>query len=179
MRFEVKSGKIVGSDPCYEGLGPHNILINNAKNGDWYVRTTYGQSFGGQTDLRPSKLVAMHENANYFSSPMSMTGWRMQTTDACVDSGQFGFFDYDEWYKHDNPKEKEYNDDSWYGKCCDITLSKSGYGTINEAGVVSRTLYGDGGYPVSVMYNSNKEIVGVMVDFDPEPEDEDEEDWDE
>lgn len=175
MIFEIASGRMVASDPCYKGtVGP--IFIDNVANGDWFVSATYGDYH------RPSMLVAYHDNfrTDQYPNRKIRENVRWQPLDeGCVDSGQFGFFDHDEWIKHDTPEEKEYDDHTWYGKCCDITLSKSSYGTINDAGVVSSTLYGDGSYPVDVLVTDSGTVVGVRVDFDPEYDDEDAEDWDE
>lgn len=73
-----------------------------------------------------------------------------------VDSGQAGFFDDARFKKHNGG-----DDESFYEKACDTTLSRMQAGVIDE-GAVCNSGYGDGGY-VCIFHNSNDE--DGLVDF--------------
>ena len=102
-----------------------------------------------------------------------------------VDSGQFGYFDHDE-YRNDNivqgvervtPDDVICDDEPWYSICCDRTLSKDKWGEI-PFGIVSSSGYGDGSYPTyGIKDVDGKEWVGFVTLFiwDDDEEDEDDE----
>lgn len=165
--FNVNSGKIIASDPCYKEQIWCNYVIENARNGQWVASVDFE---GSPLHLRPIRLYLVHSDitkVDVLNKPWDLIGW------GGVDSGQFGFFDSDE-----RLEKREQDDEvweNWYTKCCDITLSDDSYGANDDiGGVVSRTFYGDGSYPVSVIRNENGEAIALMVNFDPyEDEDED------
>ena len=96
-----------------------------------------------------------------------------------VDSGQAGFFnkDYYENYHHSNFIDENSEDEKWYKRVCDITLSDDNCGVIDDEGVVSESGYGDGGYDVYGYYNDNDELVGLRLEFIWEDEEENDEDY--
>ena len=52
-KFEIKSGKVVLSDPCYE-LGTWcQGIVNNVKNGEWFADAEYVDSFGNRVAVPP------------------------------------------------------------------------------------------------------------------------------
>ena len=104
-----------------------------------------------------------------------------------MDSGQAGIF-CETSYRNDEIVESittpevdfvlPYDDtpgDKWYEKICRFTLVEPRWGSY-DTGVVSSSGYGDGGYPLEVVRNDNKEIVGMRITY-IFPED-DEEDYD-
>jgi len=190
-KFIVKSGKIVASDPCYTLEPPTWCMgiIDNVKNGEWVAKIeNLDVSMWGN---RVSKLIVAHPDAvnihgeeitlkeDFPDEPLDFRGG--------VDSGQFGFFDFDS-YRNDEPvKEIKVNfnnsdkedGEHFYSVCCDITLADKRWGTIPN-GVVSSSGFGDGNYDVFGIKNNANEYVAFMVVFIGEDEDEDEEDeWDE
>lgn len=54
-----------------------------------------------------------------------------------------------------------------YTEVCDMTLSEAGHGEV-LGGFVTRTLYGDGRYPVYAEMDSHGRIVKMTIDFDPD-----------
>lgn len=83
-------------------------------------------------------------------------GWHAALFEVGVDSGQAGFFDDARFKKHNGG-----DDESFYEKACDTTLSRMQAGVIDE-GAVCNSGYGDGGY-VCIFHNSNDE--DGLVDF--------------
>ena len=177
-KFEVTSGVIVCSDPCYEIPTWCQGIVENVKKGTWIADTESVNSFGD----RISKLRVCHE------SEFSLRGeWEMLDFTAGVDSGQFGFFDKDS-YRNDEiakglekydfgdmfPQTKESGED-WYRACCKLTLSEENWGTIPN-GVVSSSGYGDGSYDVWGCKDSNGEYIAFEIVFIEDEDLEDEED---
>ena len=153
IEFNVTSGAIALTDPCYErstnpAYAKFEVL---AANGRWLARQEEGGRF----------LIAHHENF--------AMDWRHVDTDlfdAAVDSGQFGIFDASVYPLGEVGKCGD--ESTFYGRCCAVA---DYFGAVDGAGVVSRTLYGDGSYPVHIHTNDKNEIVAVVVDFCPQEED--------
>lgn len=151
-QIEIKSGRIFGTDPCYDKDTWCTVTINNCKNGKY-------NSYIDKKDGRISKLFIVHvdhDNEDGTRDFNDMVG------NGGVDSGQFGFFDFDSF-----PKEGlgEHNDiNSVYRKICEGTCSSNQY-SIDTNYVVSSSGWGDGGYDVSVMYGNNEQVVGILVDY--------------
>ena len=82
--FEVKSGKMVLSDPCYE-LGTWcQGVIDNVKNGTWIADVEYVNSWG----RRVARLTAYHKDHYTYPKRIEISGKKMDF-DGGVDSGQF------------------------------------------------------------------------------------------
>jgi len=171
--FEVTSGKLVVSDPCYD----HSIIagVLNVKNGQWNAEVSID-------DGRPMVLKIEH-----VTSPR--TGYFEKTPlEVDVDSGQAGFFESSAYRDDSVIREEHYGDgerihdetDPFYAVCCSHTLEALGAGTF-EFGAVSSSGYGDGTYECLVAKNDDGEIVSAQINFDTSPYDdeEEEEDWDE
>lgn len=148
--FEITSGVIVASDPCYEIPTWCQGIIENVKKGTWLAEVeTSDQNAWGE---RISVLRVMHLNAH---RTYNMVDVEM---DGGVDSGQFGFFDKDFYRNDEAAKELVKYDfggsvqegekgEEWYTACCNHTLSKKGWGVLPQ-GAVSTSGFGDGSYPV-------------------------------
>jgi hypothetical protein len=145
-QIEVRSGRIIGSDPCYvRGQG----VSVKAKNGNWnFVIQVSDEKDWGK---RIANIEICHEHPGVVA--------KMEAQNCGVDSGQYGFYDDAIYNGGDDGSE------GFYEKNCEATLSEKGYGVINARGVVSSSGYGDGGYTVLAYFNKNGECVKLRVDF--------------
>jgi len=172
--FEIISGIIVASDPCYvlDTNSPCMGVIENVKKGLWEVSVEKIDSFGSRVAVFNISRIGSHSNGRPFTFPFS----------ACVDSGQFGFFDKD-FFRDDkvaeNLSKSDFGEgyatqegDSWYRAVCNITLSEEGYGVV-PSGAVSSSGYGDGSYDVVGFKDDSGEWVAFSVTFISDNEDED------
>jgi hypothetical protein len=138
-QFEIKSGEIHFSDPCYD-----DSVTFPALNGVW----------GVDVDLRDDIVHGFvvyhtdHKDASY-----------NQYYCCSVDSGQFGVFDAS---IYTNPGV--YFTPGFYHDCCEITLQKPMYGVVYGLGFVSSSGYGDGSYSVETTVVDDK-IVKLSVIF--------------
>ena len=174
-KFEIKSGKVVLSDPCYD-LGTWcQGVVNNVKNGEWLADAEHVDSFGN----RVAVLISYHKD--YPATPDDIMDGELLPFDGGVDSGQFGHFDYDGYREDETVQGVERisediicEDEPWYSICCDRTMSNDGFGVI-PLGVVSSSGYGDGSYPSYGIKNEEGEYVGfaTMFIFPDDLEDED------
>jgi len=159
--FEVKSGVMVCSDPCYSLDTWCMGIVENVKNGTWLA--SIETSDEGDWGVRIATLEVRHNDFKdtnlKFVDELSFTGG--------VDSGQFGFFDK-EFYRNDEsakdlPKygfssDFDKSGDIWYLACCDLTLGKEQWGVLPN-GVVSSSGYGDGSYGVFGEKNAEGEYI--------------------
>ena len=160
--FEVKGNSLVVSDPCYEyGLWCCNTLTN-VLSGNYTASVIYSD------DNRVATLQIIHNN--YSNSRINYSRQELYSSDIGVDSGQAGFFD-EEYYKENQGGEFD-DKDSFYGKCCDLTLSEIQGGVIDNKGTVSSSGYGDGCYPLYVIRNEDGKVVIAWIDFIDEEENE-------
>ena len=182
-KFEIKSGVVVCSDPCYEIPTWCQGIINNVKSGTWYADIE--KKDVGSWGLRVHSMTIIHENhlTNHgqiifdYLNPIGNYG---------VDSGQFGFFDK-EFYRNDSAAESlpkvdwaDYNKedgDEWYKACAEITLSEN-LGGVMGAGAVTSSGYGDGSYPVFGNLDEG-EYISLKVIFIEEDYEEDEDYYEE
>jgi len=180
--FEVTSGKMVISDPCYKIPTWCQGIVERVKNGTWVADVEKVDSWGE----RVSVLIAMNKQALSENSRIEDTlrnglGKELPFNFG-VDSGQLGFFDF-EHYQNDNsaidlPKEDFGADydvesgDSWYRANCNLTLSSEQWGVL-PFGVVTSSGYGDGSYRVFGVVNEYDEYVGFIVSFIGDEEDDD------
>ena len=164
--FEVTSGKIVISDPCYE----REIIAAElpAKNGKWEAETYFN------SDDRVSHLIVHHENYPINNEHEG----DVAPFDVGVDSGQAGVFDSD-FYRNDEAvahltdedrhykEDKIREDEPWYSWCCDRTLGADCAGIVPH-GAVSSSGYGDGCYECRLVkdtYTPDYPVVGVIIEF--------------
>jgi hypothetical protein len=156
--FEINSGKVHLTDPCYKTTtwcGAYNIP---AKNGKWYAIPEDGESLG----CIISAFTVYHEDHKLDEVT------ELLDYDLGVDSGQFGIFDtsiYDENTSYDAP--------GFYRNCCDITLRYPSCGIIGDSGFVSSSGYGDGSYPGYGAFDKDNNLVKFCVRFVFSEDDED------
>ncbi len=173
--FEVTSGKMVLSDPCYE-LGTWcQGVIDNVKNGTWVGSVKMSDE--GEWGIRVSSLASYNEeffdkNPKLKENLFNLIDVEELNFNGGVDSGQFGHFDFDT-YRKDNlaidlPKafDDDYSiqeGDEWYRVCCHYTLEDD-FGCV-PSGVVSSTGFGDGSYPTFAIKDDNGQYVGFITIF--------------
>ena len=164
--FEVTSGKLIITDPCYK-FDEENVIP--AKNGTWTASVEYNNS--GYV----AELIVLHQD--YYR-----VGATEQILDfTCpVDSGQAGVFDADAYAQNQGG---EYgNMDTFYGKICHLTCETEEMGgiiTMNKAafGAASTSGNGDGDYEIAGFYQDG-ELYGIRVYFDNYSESElEDEEW--
>ena len=154
-KFEIKSGVVVCSDPCYKIPTWCQGVISDVKIGTWYA-DVYKKDFGPFGE-RVHSITIFHED--YLNLRESVVfDYFDSLGEYGVDSGQFGFFDKDLYRddaaakglpKVDWPTNPQNDEDGfeWYKACSEMTLSEASAGVL-PGGVVASSGFGDGSYPV-------------------------------
>ena len=184
--FEVTSGSMVCSDPCYNTDVWCMGIVDNVKNGTW-VAEVDKKNMGDWGERIASLFVAnkdmLEKNPKlvdevFADEPLGFVGG--------VDSGQFGFFDK-AFYKNDESAndlqkyefgvdyDKEVGD-KWYRACANITLGVESWGVLPN-GVVSSSGFGDGSYDVFGLKNSEGEYIAFAVVFIYDDEDDEDDEY--
>ena len=181
--FEVTSGKLVVTDPCYDRSTWCMGYLEKVKNGTWEAFAHYSddRSWGD----RVAKLVVFHKDHRYPKGfPQVLRDDEGKRVDIGVDSGQAGFFD-DGVYPDGDRDDKggEFGGkDKFYDDCCKATIgedfgSKGGeypnHGIVQDRGVVSSSGYGDGSYECSYWVEDGLVVAAEIVFIDDDAEDED------
>lgn len=167
--FEVVSGVVRVTDPCYDPTTWCSAEVKKVKNGKWNasVRKSNEQMWGE----RCAELFVWHSDHKQEEVFNGMKRVEIKE-EIGVDSGQAGVFDA-KFYKDDKSVkgvERIGNhapicaDEPWYSICCDRTLSDQSWGTI-PYGAVSSSGFGDGGYTGYKYLNSKGEVVGIKIVF--------------
>jgi len=182
LTFEVVSGKVVVSDPCYElSLGERCLKVLEVKNGIWHMNKVISDEGGWGS--RVARLNVKHGDIKHGSSGFVTRS--LLPGDIGVDSGQAGVFDFSH-YRDDSVVEtasmlgkplcqEENAGDKWYNLCCDRTINDEFEGgSVIPFGCVSSSGFGDGGYNVYVGKNAQGEIVEIEIVFIGDDEEEDE-----
>ena len=195
--FDVYSGKIRISDPCYgknvvisDGKVP-NVQIFKAKKGRWVVSVVKDErvysdiisSLVACYDESLSKSAGIEDVSNDFHKALSMmmaNQDKVFTTSehsATVESGVLGIFD-DKSYRDNKTATRATRfsdkivceDEPWYSICCDRVLSEDQWGVVPNGCVAPSSKEGE--VSVSVQTNSYGEVVRVEVDFQAQVESE-------
>jgi len=159
--FELTSGQLVISDPCYE-LNRDTIImgvLDNVLNGTWVGQV-------GKTEVRDwgeacSKLTAFHSSV---AEQVEYLEWVKCSFIVGVDSGQAGIFDINKYRIPDCDVQETDTDSDWYLSCCDITESGHEAGVL-DGGVVSHTGMGDGTYGAYIATNNDNQVIAVKIIF--------------
>ena len=145
--FNTESGSILVIDPCYSRDLQLGLTLKSAKNGRWITFIQKENPNERVSELTAHCLDDVVLDEDYvFENTMG------------VDSGQAGIFDLNRY------EDAQQDFDEFYNRCCDKTLSKNGYGILEE-GTVCESGYGDGEYNVLVAKNSKGDIIGIKILF--------------
>lgn len=92
--FEIESGKVMISDPCYERGTWCQGILNNVVKGKWnaYIKESDEKEWG----TRAAELIAVKDGYKL----ENLTGWNESGIHVGVDSGQAGI--YEDKYYNDN-----------------------------------------------------------------------------
>lgn len=178
--FEVHSGKMMVSDPCYSPGTWCQGVLENVENGKWNALFVKTDDTGGWGE-RVAELFVFHDSVKPFNDIMEdyFCAWEETDIDVGVDSGMAGFYDLPEF------KGAE-EDLDWYDDICSMHPNEKDAKIIN-GGVVSNSGYGDGGYRCYISKNKNEKIDMAKIVFidlfqddndkDLIEDDDDDEDW--
>ncbi|MBM7111671.1 DUF4241 domain-containing protein [Brevibacillus laterosporus] len=173
--FQITSGTLVVSDPCYECQQGISGIVEEAAIGTWIG--IIDQIDTGDWGERCAYVCAYHESIDI----EQVTNWEACDFIVGVDSGQAGIFEHQIYRVDDSVigETKFMPEDRWYSSCCDQTLGEPKAGVIN-GGVVSSSGFGDGGYDAFIAKNAEGKVIAVQIvfiteeDLLEEEEDEDE-----
>jgi|LauGreDrversion4_2_1035121.scaffolds.fasta_scaffold12689_4 hypothetical protein len=174
-KFQVTSGAMVCSDPCYTTDVWCMEIVKNVKNGTWLAHSNIETV--GDWGQRNIDLTVHHADHKIDES-----AWEEISGSFGVDSGQFGFFDSDGYRKADSVKgvplydfggdfltdDNDRDGDIWYRACCKITLDKPESWGVIPNGAVSSSGFGDGSYAVYGIkdtYSPTHEYIAFRVVF--------------
>jgi hypothetical protein len=164
--FEITSGAVRATDPCYDMDTWCAGTITDVVNGTWEVEVIRGD------EDRVAMIIARHA-IHGSNLPAEFIDEEL-AGDYGVDSGQFGFFDLAKFAEeHDSDYGKP---GGFYTEVCNTTspsnpsligpdyLEQTEY-TFRGYGVVTCSGYGDGSYPVYVAYGYDGDVIAMMVQF--------------
>lgn len=189
--FDVISGQIRVSDPCYKvrEIRPADskisILALKAKKGRWVVEVEKDEKVYEDVvskvvayyDDQQSSIAGFDSGESDFNKVLAMMmaknteSIEEEKTFASVESGQIGIFD-NKSYRDNNIVANESRmsdkvvceDDPWYSLCCDRSLSKDRWGTVPNGCVSSCSK--EGNVEVVTHTNSYKEVVKIEINFE-------------
>jgi hypothetical protein len=165
--FEVTSGKLCISDPCYVKGTWCGLYDLPAANGIWEVDVHVIDA--GDWGKRVASIIAKAKGQTEVRSK------KQKGFELGVDSGQMSIFD-GATYPDSEEDTGDYDDlKSFYGKCCAASSSNKRFGIVDKRGIVTTSGYGDGGYPCYLSYNDKGEVIGVIVTFIDDDEESDDE----
>lgn len=163
--FEVKSGCINITDPCYSIDTWCAAFKLPAKNGTWKASVVISDE--GEWGQRVATLFAHHTDHHLDGDR------KVLKADIGVDSGQCGIFD-DGVYPQGKDTGDYDDEKSFYKQCCNMTLPQSNpehlqWGVV-KGGVVSSSGLGDGSYVAYVEKDDEGKIIAVEIVFIDEDE---------
>lgn len=171
--FVLATPTLLVTDPCYE-KGTWCTGELEARTGEWASLVIKRDDYRGHSN---AVLLVAHASVDIRSIVLE----ELEESDvhAGVDSGQAGFFEKARY--PDDKAQFEYEDGTWYGAVCALTLDDScGNASIapGRFGVVSQTFWGDGGYPCLVRKDDAGLVVVAALIFDGSLGSEDDDDED-
>lgn len=167
--FDVQSGKLVVSDPCYDRGTWCAGVLENVKNGKWTAEVEYSDE--GDWGSRVKELRA------YADGYRDHYAYKRVNFEIGVDSGQVCLSDESVYPRGETGEYGEL--DTFYGRACEANGSVAGSGIFEDGrAVVSSSGFGDGSYDGYTVTNERGEIVGVRVVFIDEDDEEHDEEYD-
>jgi len=162
-QFEIKKNIVRIIDPCYDRNTWRSGCINDVKTGIWEIRIK-------NINKRVGEIHVYHVDIK--KDTIKKPHWIEQDFEIGVDSSLCGIFD-DNIYPYEET-DKYNEDDTFYEKCCDLTMGGVG---VMDGGVVCASGYGDGSYMCYTLEEKGQ-TVGIKVVFiDDENEDDYEDDY--
>lgn len=164
--FEIVSGKVRITDPCYSPGTWCSGQVENVRKGRWKAQIFTKEVAGWGN--RVWELEAFAENSN-----LDFVAYERLKFEVGVDSGQAGIFDSSHYQDasvvSSETEIAEYiKDDAWYGMCCAASHNeKTGLSAgIIPYGVNSSSGFGDGGYTAYAKYDPlTKEVISLKIVF--------------
>lgn len=164
----IKLGQMVMvSDPCYGMDVWCQGVLDNVLPGEYVCYIDIWDE--GDWGNRVAMIEVIHSNYRREADNIEYTP---ESFEVGVDSGQAGIFDY-EYYEHSHNTEAMHGSifDDWYDEVCRMTISNRQGGTIDNAGLVSSSGYGDGGYTCLTWKDKDGYISAIRIEFLDEDED--------
>ena len=156
--FELKSTKLLATDPCYDKGTWCATVIENALPGKWSASIiTSDEGMWGER-------VAELEVHNL--EDLQACSWIRTFGAIGVDSGQAGFFDFDKYPEGDLIDRPD--GEAFYEEACAASwnrVTNQPAGIVGGYGVNSSSGLGDGGYPLYVARNLEGQVVGAKIVF--------------
>jgi len=163
------NGDVVVTDPCYLSSGHSSDDLVALPQGTYeaYIEKVDTNGWG----VRVAKFYVIKEGEKVYNETPIRNRF--------VDSGQMMIVDkaaLSGWVADEFTGAENTPKIFGYSGACVITCAAERAGVFdNGLGAVSRTGYGDGNYPLSLLLNSAKEPIGVGIEFISEDDDEDDE----
>lgn len=169
-QFEIISGKVMVSDPCYERGTWCQASVENVKNGTWHASIERRMIHFDKPEYDHERIAALYAVQAAHADKVMELVWEDVDADIGVDSGQAGIFDWAS-YRNDadypvveNRLHFNLNEtgNRFYATCCDAT--DKGADVIFQ-GVVSTSGFGDGGYTLYVAKDEEGMVIGMNIVF--------------
>lgn len=157
--------KVIVTDPCYNLDVCCNYVINNVLTGQY--TTSVKLVDVGSWGNRVAELQAIHINHS-----QDTFNWELVYDDIGVDSGQCGIYNF--LYRLSYGVNVHHS--FFYSKACRCTDEESQYGEQDNAGVTSRSGFGDGTYNLYVAKNEDQAVIGIKIVFIEDEESQEDED---
>jgi len=126
--FEITSGKMIVTDPCYDKETWCQAKLDNVKIGKWHSTVEYSDE--GEWGDRVAQILVWHDSLGIENPGRDFPSCGESIAAYIgVDSGQAGFFDIEKY--PDDP----HKDDAFYDAVCKLTLSGIPFSALEEAGV--------------------------------------------
>jgi hypothetical protein len=164
--FEVVSGKVRITDPCYSPDTWCSGELKNVRKGRWKA-----QAFTKEVPGWGNRVWELEVFAE--SGSLDFTVYEKLKFEVGVDSGQAGIFDsshyQDATIVPKDARVAEYiKDDKWYAMCCAASHNENtglGAGVV-PYGVNSSSGFGDGSYDAYAKYDPlTKEVIAIKIIF--------------
>lgn len=127
--FEITSGRMIVTDPCYNKEVGCLSKLDNVKIGKWQATVAYSDE--GRWGQRVAQILVWHDSLNIDKPDQNFPLCKERDPYGIgVDSGQAGFFDLEKY--PDDP----HNDSDFYDTVCKLTLSGVPYRVLEDVGYI-------------------------------------------
>ena len=127
--FEITSGKMIVTDPCYDKETWCQAKLDNVKIGKWHSTVEYSDE--GEWGDRVASIWAWHDSLGITDPGRDFPNCNESIpADIGVDSGQAGFFDLEKY--PDDP----HTDKAFYDAVCNLTLAGVPYSVLEDVGYI-------------------------------------------